>query len=350
MAIYQRFQTEAENPENPDVISGLRDVISSGMWSSGTGTLTTFFTSSTQSGSTGDYYLDVYKSDPDADSTAEIQFSIAYAHYDGSGSLGTKGATGKRASAALYGQFSNILLGPGEDKFTMASNHVLEHAYVISLQRARIREKMDPGNWELHISGSGASGTSTIKLIDDSGATTNPTVNQGGRVFNVVSGSISGGNAVIKTTAAAETVMGSYGLFYPDLGMIVLNPHPLKVLGAPHLNIVSASNAEAFNANKLFKSIKAKSYFQARREEVISSTHYFCRVGNKKFNFSSNPTYFTASDGSFTNPTFFKNPKSYVTQVGMYNDANELLAIAKLSKPLLKSFAREAIVKVKLDF
>jgi len=350
MAIYQRFQTEAENPENPDVISGLRDVISSGMWSGGSGTLTTFFTSSTQSGSTGDYYLDVYKADPDADATAEIQFSIAYCHYHGSGSLGTKGATGKRASAALYGQFSNILLGPGEDKFTMASNHILEHAYVISLQRARIREKMDPGNWELHISGSGASGTTTIKLIDDSGATTNPTVNQGGRVFNVVSGSIANGTAVIKTTAAAETANGSYGLFYPDLGMIVLNPHPLKVLGSPHLAISSGSNADAFNANKLFKSIKSKSYFQARREEVISSTHYFCRVGNKKFNFSSNPTYFTASDGSFTNPTFFKNPKSFITQVGMYNDANELLAVAKLSRPLLKDFTKESLIRVKLDY
>ena len=88
----------------------------------------------------------------------------------------------------------------------------------------------------------------------------------------------------------------------------------------------------------------------ARREEVISSTHYFARVGNKKFNFSSNPTYFTASDGSFTNPTFFKNPKSYITQVGMYNDNNELLAVAKLSKPILKSFSREAIIKIKLDF
>ena len=207
MAIYQRFQTEAENPENPDVISGLRDVISSGMWSGGAGTLTTFFTSSTQSGSTGDYYLDVYKDDPDADSTAEVQFSIAYCHYNGSGSLGARGAAGKRASAALYGQFSNILLGPGEDKFTMASNHVLNHAYVISLQRARLREKMDPGNWELHLSGSimGAKGVEgAIKLIDDSGATTNPKVNQGGRVFNIVSGSIAGGTANIKTAAASQ--------------------------------------------------------------------------------------------------------------------------------------------------
>ena len=46
----------------------------------------------------------------------------------------------------------------------------------------------------------------------------------------------------------------------------------------------------------------------------------------------------------------FKNPRSYITTVGLYNDANELLAVAKLSKPLLKSFDREAVVKVKLDF
>ena len=351
MAIYQRFETETENPENPDVIAGLRDVISSGMWSGGVGNLTTFFTSSTQSGSTADYYLDVYKADPDADSTAEVQFSISYIHYNGSGSVGNIGATGKRATAALYGQFSNVLLGPGEDKFVVGNSKTINHAYVIALQRARLREKMDPGNWELKISGSsgaGAGQVADICLIDDSGATSNPTVNQGGRVFNVVSGSIQGGTAVVAKTAANEP-NGGYGLFYPDLGIIVLNPHALAVSSST-LPIASGSNTDDGNVVKFFKAIKGGAYFSARREEVISSTHYFCRVGNKKFNFSSNPTYFTASDGSFIQPTFFKNPKSYITQVGLYNDANELLAVAKLSKPLLKSFAREAIVKVKLDF
>jgi len=350
MAIYQRFATETENPDNPDVIAGLRDVISSGMWSGGSGTLSTFFTSSTQSGSTGDYYLDVYKANPDSDTTAEIQFSVSYINYQGSGSVGGKGVVGNRTSAALYGQFSNILLGPGEDKFVVGNTKTINHAYVIALQRARLREKMDPGNWELHISASSqmGGGTQVIKLIDDSGATTNPTVNQGGRVFNVVSGSISNGTAVVKKAASVEP-NGGYGLFYPDLGILVLNPHALAVSSST-LPLASGSNTNNGNDVKFFKALKGGAFFQARREEIISSTHYFARVGNKKFNFSSNPTYFTASDGSFTNPTFFKNPKSYVTQVGLYNDANELLAIAKLSKPLLKSFAREAIVKVKLDF
>ena len=40
----------------------------------------------------------------------------------------------------------------------------------------------------------------------------------------------------------------------------------------------------------------------------------------------------------------------YVTTVGMYNDANELVAVAKLSKPLLKDFTKESLIRVKLDF
>ena len=91
-------------------------------------------------------------------------------------------------------------------------------------------------------------------------------------------------------------------------------------------------------------------FIEPRREEVITSQHYFCRVPNKEFNFTSNPTFTSGSDGTLQNASFFKNPKTFITQVGLYNNSNELLAVAKLSKPLLKSYSREAIIKVKLDF
>ena len=103
-------------------------------------------------------------------------------------------------------------------------------------------------------------------------------------------------------------------------------------------------------ANKFFQKLSDGAKFQVRREEEISSTNFFCRVNNKRYNFSANPTYFTGSDGGFVQSTFFKDPKVYITTVGLYNDDNELLAVAKLSKPILKSYSREAIIKVKLDF
>ena len=45
-----------------------------------------------------------------------------------------------------------------------------------------------------------------------------------------------------------------------------------------------------------------------------------------------------------------ENPVVYVTTIGLYNDYNELLAVAKLSKPFKKTFDRELLFRVKLDF
>ena len=348
MAIYKDFNIQPENSlVSSDVVTNVKDTVSSGMWADGAGTITTFFTSSTQSGSSAAYYLDVYAANPQSDSTAKPQFSVAYGNFRGSGSAGKLGVDGNRAWAAIYRQLTNTLLGPTEEKFTFAgsgANITPEYVYAISVARQQLREKMDPGNWEIHISGSG---NNKYKFIDDSAATTDPTVNQGGRVFNIVSGSISAGTASTHTTAANQGG-GAYGLFYPDLGILVFNGPALNASAS--LSTDLTINAEKGNVGKFYEDIRVASYFQARREEVITSQHYFCRVPNKEFNFSSNPTFTSGSDGDFTVSTYFKNPKSFITQVGLYNDNNELLAVAKLSKPLLKSYSKEAIIKVKLDF
>ena len=328
-----------------DVVKNIKSTISSGIWSGGVGTLSAYYTQSAQSSSLGDYYYDLYKTSPLTDSEAEVQFSITYGHLHGSGSLGTRGAaTGNRATAAIHSQLVNLLLGPLVDRFTYAADTSSKHFYAISLKRARMREKVDPGNWELWLDG----GANLVKLIDDSAATTNPTSGVGGRVFNVVSGSIQSGTAVTKTAAASQAG-GGIGLFYPDVGLIVLNAAQVDSLVAD-VTTVTTSNTLGANVPRFFDSIVQGAKFQARREERLSSTHYFCRAGNKEFNFSNNPTFFTASDGTFTQPTFFKDPKTYITTVGLYNDSNELLAVAKLSQPVLKSYSREALIKVKLDF
>lgn len=350
MSIYKEFNIVGpQSAESGDVINNAKDIVSSGMWAEGAASITTFFTSSVQSGSSAAHYLDVYSSNPASNGNSKPQFSVSYAHFNGSGSLGRLGVSGNRASAAIYRQLSQTLLGPNESQFTFAgsgANITPKYVYAFAIARQQLREKMDPGNWELHLR-KGAGQGNIIKLIDDSEATTNPTMNQGGRVFNIVSGSISSGTAVTKTPAASES-NGALGLFYPDLGLVILNGPQINTKLS--LSTTLTSNVIGGNNMKIFDAVKDGAYFAARREEVITSQHYFCRVPNKEFNFSSNPTFATASDGSFTQSTFFKNPKTFITQVGLYNDEGELLAIAKLSKPLLKSYSREAIIKVKLDF
>ena len=136
------------------------------------------------------------------------------------------------------------------------------------------------------------------------------------------------------------------------LATILLSSPPENAthIASSSLSTGTTSNDLGGNNYKLFTKISGGSKFQARREEVITSQHYFCRVPNKEFNFTSNPTFTSGSDGTLQNASFFKNPKTFITQVGLYNNSNELLAVAKLSKPLLKSYSREAIIKVKLDF
>ena len=340
-----------------------KTTITSGLFTGGAASITSHFSASLL-GDTSASYVEIFNSDPDSDSTAQVQFAVGYAHINGSGSIGntTKTTEGNRETAALYKQFRNVLLAPGEQKFKFTSSPSSsghDDFYFIVFNRAQMREKVDPGNWEVHLSGSvlHPGGAAPTKLIDDSGATTNPDVNISGRVFNVVSGSIVSGVADIKTTAAASTTVGAPGLFYPDLGIILLNPD--FVSGSAGLQATKGANAFGNNARKIFNAVSRSRYTAARREEEISSVSYFARARNDKFNFSSNPTYKTGSklegnveiSGQFAVPSYKGDPRAYITQVGLYDgDDGELVAVAKLSQPILKSFSREAIVKVKLDY
>ena len=85
-------------------------------------------------------------------------------------------------------------------------------------------------------------------------------------------------------------------------------------------------------------------------EETITSDFVFIRARNSEFNYSENPSYISGSTGEVIYDYFINNPQTYITTIGMYNDSNELLAVAKLSKPLNKDFTKEALVRVKLDF
>lgn len=81
----------------------------------------------------------------------------------------------------------------------------------------------------------------------------------------------------------------------------------------------------------------------------INSKIYFCRVPHNKYNYSSNPTYTSASKIQVKDLAS-DPPLSYITTVGLYNSNNELLAVAKLSEPLKKDPTNELTLRVRLDY
>jgi len=348
-----------------DVVSKQKETVTAGLWSDGLASLTTFYTSSAQTFNQRKYYVDVLQSDPSNDSSA-VQFSLAYGHAAGSGS-DSQGQLNDSPSRAIYSQYRQLLLNPGDSRFTTGERST-EHIYVINFKRNRLKERLDPGNFELplrQLSGSrplnatGSVGLNHVavsesfcfSLIDDS-SVNSATIGDSGKVYNIVSGSINGG---VYNSSAPHY----YGLAYPDHGVLILDGNTLDEKLNFQTN--SGSSSEGNNHFGLFHSISGSSLitnsatsdpygFLARNSEQVTSTHYFVRVKNAEYNFSNNPSYVTGSVGSLSQTSFVGDPKTYITTVGLYNDNRELLAIAKLSKALLKSFQREALIRVKLDY
>jgi len=413
MAIFTRFSPE-------DIVEANKSIVTTGLWSGDAGGLegeNMFFLNS-QLDSSGEYYFDVFDKDPnpplDPDRVSEVQFAIAYGHIDGRGAPTLQDEpTALLPTKAIYSQYRNLLLDPNETKFTFEGVES-DHIYVINVGRSRIREQLDPGNWELPLSG--ANGLHTF--IDNSNDTFGEVTGTGraGKVYKVISGSFTGPDGVVTPEQKSLSFGGKgYGFVFPDLGIIVLNPDAicnsvgffvsgsssdLLVTGsdatgsamfevqpapvyinanikgiteaafvtfpfAPFTGSIPAttwdpSSRSAYNQAGLFVAIKngivqpdgspTDLEFRARSAETISSTHYFVRLRNKDYNFSNNPTFRNPDDNTLRFPEFRLDPKVYITTVGLYNDTNELLAVAKLSKAVRKSYSEEVLLRVRLDF
>lgn len=337
----------------PDDFVVSSDAISATLWSGGATTLTQFFTSSTQeAGSSGDFYLNVYQT-ASTDSNAAVQFAIAYGDANGSGSLCYNVlVNGKSPTSTIYGQWQDLVIGDEDTNFTFGPV-TSSQMFALSVERARYKESLFLGSLALSISASGG----TVTITDNSNYVTAVQFVNGQRVFQLISGSQG-----VKYTGSATTAdgytsnSGSYGWLLPDIGAIILNP---LALAAPAVSggiafTFSGSTSGSVTPNKsantsLYQAISASGNFMLNSQETISSDYVFVRPKSSQFNYSQNPSFISGS-GNIIYSQFINNPQTYITTVGLYNDTNELLAVAKLSRPLPKDFTKEALVRVKLDF
>ncbi len=328
--------------------------ISTSTWSNNVNNLTTAHTSSTQAvftsaTSSGQFYIEVFNVATDSTSTTpEVQYALSYGHKLGSGSLdftNDTGSFGFSATRANYGQYRSLVFGDETRDFKF-DQFVSEDIYAINVNRARYKQALKPGSLNFKLK----NGSNEIFLTDDSITSTGSAVLTNlGRQFNIVSGS----NGIMQgTTLSQVTDSGSYGIFYPDAGVIILNPACLDAAASDGgIALGTGTNAHTSDNNhqKLYNSISASGYFIVDSEETISSQFYFVRAKNKEFNYTTNPSFIDIN-GNLNFDSMIDNPKSYITTVGLYNDSNELLAVAKLSQPITKDFTKEALIKVKLDY
>lgn len=342
-----------------------------GLWAVGTGELITFFTSSTQTSASQDYYYEVWGS-ASLSCNEERMFSVTYGHISGSGSMNEGGDANDTPSRAVYSQYKLMCLDGNEQGFYLSGSvDSLEDFYVININRDKFGDKLDPGNFEINIaelSGSAyannvhtgsnvqvSSSNKIITLIDDSEDTSDLIENsaQTSYVRNLVSGSLQNG---IYSNANRHY----FGKVFPSQGIILISAKALNQSSS--FNSVTGSNKDGDNSYKLFTAISGAASvsgngFTARAIDIKHCSYYYCRINNYSCNYSSNPTYIINSGvdkGKIKNSKFIDNPTTYITSIGLYgpdiNGNQNLLAIAKLSKPIKKSFTSELSVTIKLEY
>ena len=184
---------------------------------------------------------------------------------------------------------------------------------------------------------------------------------------NFYSDSPAGQYGFLKQGSATGPV---YGIVYYDLGLVQLD-----ISGAFAANSASAgmwwasqSVGAAHGSADYGYLTPVQSYESASIQQMadgfrhylssvtfnntteLNSTIYFCEAGAGEYNYSSNPTYLSASSIIIKEEDAAKPPWSAITTVGLYSAAGELYAVAKTSEPLKKTPQNELTLRVRLDY
>lgn len=354
------------------------------------GNLTTFFTCSQD---TGSYKKSVFSAQCFTCSSTP-QFDIAYGHDGGSGSRDLGGYDWLTPSNAVYGQYRGLCLDPGQKRFRLGNREIF-HFYALKVKQDRMGDRFDEGNFELNLAqlsgslflaGNGnrnahtgsnvkLSGTGQVlRLVDDSrldyrtltsnaystfyrdvsGSKTFQDTTAG-RSYFVVSGSLEDG--IFNGSATSSNQPHVYGLVYPQQGIIILDAELLDA-SASFLT-VTGSDVAGDNAMKMFTAISGAALytdasgdvlgFQARKIKYDYVEQFFVRVKNYDYNFTNNLTYQTGSEGDIISD-FYQNQKVFISSVGLYDDAHNLIAVAKPSFPIFKSYTEEALIEISLKY
>lgn len=317
------------------------------------------------------YFLPIYSGLVNTEE-GKHQFDISYGNANGSGSSLVIGNNNMMPSKVMYRKYlvetHGTTTGNGQvpERFTFRNGVTSDSVYFIQVDRDHFKDMIDPGNFELCLAPLSSSSNQLINtgsnfyvdqsssfvftLIDDSGDFKQDRTDRSGlkEYYNLVSGSRRDGEY-------GEPTDNSWGLFYPKMGLFVLDANVLDM--SCSFNTVTAS-IDGDNIRKLFLSISgsgsptdfrptSESFFARSAETAIVQT-YFARVTPREFLYSNNPTYVKGSTNQLKYDAFIRNPVTYITTIGLYSKRGELVAVGKLKKPIRKTETDSYVFQVRV--
>lgn len=276
-----------------------------------------------------------------------------------------------REKMDLYRLHAQALLGNSNEEFTLtsgSSTDTIREALFLDFKRLFTRDQIKRETFAIKLNPSASVtgainlnviGGVTTKIYSDIGSSENKEFSFGGQVSTIVD--------------SANTA-NPVGLLFIDKGIAVLDMSrsfdqtvflsgsidamntggTTRFSGSFARFLVSASVDDVLDhvcSTRFSGSAATAITFQNITN--INSTIYFCNLAADEFNYSSNPTFVDA-DSRITviDEGQEETQKSFVfvTSIGLYDANDNLLAVAKTSRPILKDDERNLTLKMRLDF
>lgn len=281
----------------------------------------------------GGYFETVYDSSPTSSlSSPLIDFTYGIATGSAYNATAVTSTSSNSDKVKIYRQWAAALLGNPDATFTINSA-TRKEAVFISFKRNLTKDEIKKG---------------TVGLTISSTAPSQYTASDAGAAVNFQQ-SLGGDFAPLKYNGTGSEV----GQVWYNAGVVIL--HPDTAWGAVTVWSGSKSLANvqfSGNINQMVDGLRT----HVEQVNVISQTNlqssvYFCRAFNNEFNYSSNPT-FTDSNGLIrvTSGSNILTTRTYITAIGLYDENDNLLAVGKVNRPVLKSPETEAVFRLRLDY
>jgi hypothetical protein len=258
---------------------------------------------------------------------------------------GATSATEVSKKINIYNQFSQILVGYDVTGTLMqfdrsgsaASGVKMKEVFIVPFSRLLVKDEIKKGSFVVTLGTSTTYATpfSTTSTIGDYQATASYYANSPAGEYGLL----------FTNSAGTGTPVGHV---YYQAGVAILTASVFTTNFSGSANVTGTMASASINtvSNNFRRRIQN---IQFNNTTELNSTIYFCRANHNEFNYSSNPTYLEDSQ-IVVKQYSTSSPVAYVTTVGLYDDKDQLVAVAKLSEPLRKDPSTELTVRVRLDY
>lgn len=315
------------------MVSSVNEVvtISSSLFVTGAGDTYVKKYSNIASGSTalGGYWQTVFDGAPAAStSTPLLDFTVGY-HSSSGYNVAATLSSSQNEKIKVYREMASSLLGDADAQFSMAGTYA-PTCFFIMVKRGLQKDELKKGSVVITTSMSNG----YIDIADTNGATQfQQTI--GGDYGYLVSGT------------------SKIGQVWYNAGVIVLDAAQVWSNSVPWSGSVSLSSSlSGTTIDQNLDGLRTKIDKVAFHNQTnLYSSIYFCRATNSEFNYSSNPTFVDDTKRiRVTSGSNILQTRTYITTLGLYDANDNLLAVAKVNKPITKSPDNEATFKVRLDY